>query len=114
MPHFVIDCSEDIIALKQPLEILQEVYNTADESGLFTVGDVKVRLNPYKNYIVGGKQDSFIHVFAFIMEGRTTEEKFDLSKKVVAKLKFMFPTIPIISINISDFEKATYCNKTMV
>jgi len=26
----------------------------------------------------------------------------------------MFPDFPIISINIRDFEKATYCNKSMV
>ncbi len=114
MPHFIIDCSEDIATLKQPLEIIQEVYNTADTSGLFTKGDVKVRLNPFKDYIVGGKQDSFIHVFAYIMQGRTTQEKAELSNKIVAKLKSMFPDISIISINISDFEKDTYCNKTMV
>jgi 5-carboxymethyl-2-hydroxymuconate isomerase len=29
-------------------------------------------------------------------------------------LKLIFPDVPIISINIRDFEKATYCNKSMV
>ncbi|MGH2666602.1 5-carboxymethyl-2-hydroxymuconate Delta-isomerase [Flavobacterium sp.] len=114
MPHFILDCSSDIPLLKQPIEILQEIYNTAEETGLFTTGDVKVRLNPFTDYIVGGKKDSFIHVFAYIMEGRTTEQKNNLSKKIVSKLKSMFPDIPIISINIKDFEKSTYCNKTMV
>ena len=48
------------------------------------------------------------------MEGRTTSKKSNLSKEVIRELKTMFPNIPIISINIRDFEKATYCNKSMV
>lgn len=115
MPHFVIDCSENILTIQQPDKIIQDVHRSACNSGLFDHADIKVRLNPYKEYyLVGGKQDDFIHVFANIMEGRTTEQKANLSRLIVAKLKALFPTIPFIAINISDFEKATYCNKTMV
>lgn len=114
MPHFIIDCSEHIAELKNPKEIIQEVYNTANETGLFAEGDIKVRINPFKDYIVGGSTKDFIHVFSYIMEGRNTEQKSNLSKQIVAKLKSMFPEVPIISANIKDFEKASYCNKTMV
>ena len=114
MPHFVIDCSEHIIKLKSPEEIIQQVYNTADASGLFTKGDIKVRINPFQYYTVGNTSDDFIHVFGNIMEGRTADQKKKLSESIVSKLKSMFPDVPIISINIRDFEKATYCNKTMV
>ena len=48
------------------------------------------------------------------MEGRNTLQKKNLSEKIVTELKLMFPEVPIISINIRDFEKATYCNKSMV
>ncbi|CAM1350262.1 hypothetical protein TASCI_10098 [Tenacibaculum ascidiaceicola] len=41
-------------------------------------------------------------------------KKKNLSEKIVTELKLMFPEVPIISINIRDFEKATYCNKSMV
>ena len=115
MPHFVIDCSEPILELLDPKTLLQEIHETAVASTLFAEADIKVRLNPFKeHYIVGGKKDDFIHVFANIMEGRTTEQKAHLSKLMVSKLKHFFPEVPIISINIRDFEKATYCNKTMV
>lgn len=114
MPHFVIDCSENIIRKKTPQEIMQKVYDTADLTGLFAKSDIKVRINPFRHYIVGNKQDDFIHVFANIMEGRNTTQKKKLSENIVSKLKAMFPEVPIISINIRDFEKATYCNKSMV
>lgn len=113
MPHFVIDCSENIIEIKPPQEIMKEVYQTAESTGLFSKGDIKVRINPFKYFDIADAND-FIHVFANIMEGRNADQKSDLSRKVVGKLKEMFPEVPIISMNIRDFEKSSYCNKTMV
>ena len=114
MPHFVIDCSENIIKLKSPEEIIQTVYDAAESTNLFDHGDIKVRINPYKYYTIGNTKDDFIHVFANIMEGRNNNQKKDLSKKIVIELKLLFPDVPIISINIRDFEKDTYCNKSIV
>jgi 5-carboxymethyl-2-hydroxymuconate isomerase len=32
MPHFVIDCSENIVKIKSPEEIIQKVYDTAEST----------------------------------------------------------------------------------
>ncbi|OIQ37257.1 MAG: 5-carboxymethyl-2-hydroxymuconate isomerase [Bacteroidetes bacterium MedPE-SWsnd-G1] len=114
MPHFILDCTEQILKVQEPGVILQEVFETAFETGLFERNDIKVRLNPFQHSLVQGGDSDFIHVFGNIMEGRTDAQKADLSKRVVSKLKEMFPNVPIISMNIEDFEKASYCNKTMV
>lgn len=114
MPHLIIDCSEEIVRLKSPDEIMQNVYNSAASSNLFKLGDIKVRINPFQYYNTGNSKDNFIHVFGNIMEGRTTAQKSMLSKIIITNLKMLFPDVPIISINIRDFEEATYCNKTMV
>ena len=114
MPHFVIDCSENIIKIKSPEVIIQKVYDTAESTDLFDQGDIKVRINPFKYYTIGNTKDDFIHIFANIMEGRTVSQKKNLSERIVTELKLIFPDVPIISINIRDFEKATYCNKSMV
>ena len=81
---------------------------------MFDKGDIKVRINPFKYYNIGNTEDDFIHIFANIMEGRTAAQKKDLSERIITELNLMFPDVPIISINIRDFEKATYCNKSMV
>ncbi|MEM7550800.1 MAG: 5-carboxymethyl-2-hydroxymuconate Delta-isomerase [Bacteroidota bacterium] len=114
MPHFVIDCSENIIKIKSPKEIIQKVYDTAESTDLFDKGDIKVRINPFEYYNIGNTKDDFIHIFANIMEGRNVSQKKNLSERIITELKLMFPDVPIISINIRDFEKATYCNKSMV
>lgn len=114
MPHFIIDCSEEIITQKTPDEIMQAVYDTAEATGLFAENDIKVRINPYKYYRLGKTKKHFIHIFANIMEGRTAEQKAYLSRKIIESLNKMFPSISILSINIREFEKATYCNKSLI
>lgn len=114
MPHFTIDCSENILELKTAEEIMQAVYEVAEATGLFAENDIKVRLNLYKYYQLGKTKKEFIHIFGNIMEGRTTEQKADLSRKIIEKLNGMFPDISILSMNVREFEMATYSNKSLI
>ena len=81
MPHFIIDCSESVIQQKSPDEIMQAVYDVAEVSGLFAEDDIKVRLRPYQYFKLGKNKKDFIHIFGNIMEGRSAEQKANLSKK---------------------------------
>lgn len=69
MPHFVIDCFENIIKIKSPKEIIQKVYDTAESTNLFDKGDVKVRINPFEYYNIANAKDDFIHICKYY--GRT-------------------------------------------
>ena len=114
MPHFVLDCSESVLEIHPEEQIIQQVHNVANSTQLFNEGDINVRVNIYKQYLVGNKKEDFIRVFANIMEGRSVEQKADLSKKVVQMLATMFPNVPNIGMSVSEFEKATYCNRNMI
>lgn len=114
MPHFVIHCSENITRIHSKAEIMQRVFDQATASELFKKGDIKVRILAFDEFIAGEGSDDFIHVFANIMQGRTEEQKANLSHRIVSVLKGLFPQVPIISMNIRDFEKSSYRNKTMV
>ena len=114
MPHFIIHCSENILSLKSEEEILRLVHDTADATGLFKKGDIKVRIQSFKNFLVGGTRSDFIHVFGNIMEGRTIEQKADLSRRIIIQMTAVFPEVPVVSMNISEFEKSTYCNREMI
>ncbi len=114
MPHFIIDCSENIIQQKSPDEIMQAVYEVAEATGLFAANDIKVRLRPYQYFRLGEGKKDFIHIFGNMMEGRSTEQKANLSRKIMERLNEMFPDISILSMNIREFEKATYSNKALI
>lgn len=113
MPHFIIECSENIIKNKPAEQIMQTFFEAAESSGLFNKADIKVRIKPYTDYMLAEGKENFLHVFAHIMQGRTTEQKKALSKKITESLHEFLPGLSVLSINVSDFEAATYYNKAM-
>jgi len=114
MPHFIIDCTENVLKMQEPQVVLEAVFEAAFSTGLFVRNDIKVRLNPFVYSLVQGASDDFIHVFGNIKEGRNGKQKAALSKVIVSKLNSMFLDVPIISMNSRDFTKESYYNKTMM
>ena len=114
MPHFIVDCSQQILQLQDEQTILTRLHRVANASGLFEEPDIKVRLNAFATYAVGGSRDDFIHVFAWIMQGRSVEQRAALSKSVIEALSELFPQVPRIAINVAEFERATYFNRAML
>jgi len=114
MPHFIIDCSKNILKSHSQKEIIVQVYNSAISTKLFHKNDIKVRINFFKKYLTGDKKEDFIHVFSNIMKGRTNEQKLNLSKTIVKDLSSMLPSVSNIGTNVIEFEKATYFNKNML
>ncbi|MBP2616880.1 5-carboxymethyl-2-hydroxymuconate Delta-isomerase [Chryseobacterium jejuense] len=114
MPHFIIECSQDILQQRTPDEIMDAVYSVAESTGLFAVNDIKVRLQPYQYYRLGEGKKKFLHVFGHIMQGRSTEQKANLSKLISTQLTELLPDVSFLSVNINEFETATYSNKALV
>jgi 5-carboxymethyl-2-hydroxymuconate isomerase len=114
MPHFIIDCSENLVEQESPEAIMQAVYDVAEATGLFALNDIKVRLRPYHYFKLGKGKRDFIHIFGYIMEGRSTEQKANLSRRIIKRLNEMFPDTSILSVNIGEFQKATYSNKALI
>ena len=114
MPHFIIDCSKNILKSHSQKEIIVQVYNSAISTKLFHKNDIKVRINFFKKYLTGDKKEDFIHVFSNIMKGRTIEQKLKLSKVIIQDLSLIFPLVPNIGTNVIEFEKATYFNRNML
>jgi len=114
MPHIIIDCTENIIKQQPPQKVLNAVFEAAFATALFGKKAIKVRMNPFQYSLTQDESQDFIHVFAHIMEGRTTPQKQQLSKNIVSVLTELYPNIDIISVQINDIEKATYCNKNLI
>ena len=114
MPHFVIDCSPSILEQQDWQTLLSIVHDTADATGLFDAGNIKVRVRPYEYSTVGNEPGDFLHVFGYIMQGRTVQQRAELSEAIIRELKMLFPEVPIVSMNVMEFEQATYCNRNLV
>ena len=114
MPHFITDCSESIFKLRPEESIIENIHLAAKSTGLFSEHDIKVRVHSFNKYSTGNNAVDFIHVFAHIMEGRTDEQKLNLSKIIVQGLVSIFPTVPNIGTNIIEFENSNYFNRNML
>lgn len=114
MPHFVMDCSRGVLQQRSEEEIIARLHRVVNATGLFEEPDIKVRVNSFPVYAVGGGKEDFIHVFSHIMQGRTIGQRANLSKRIVAELADMFPAVHRIATNVTEFEKATYFNREML
>ena len=114
MPHFIIHCSADVLEVHSEQALNQQVHAIARDSGLFTESDIKVRVQAFDKFTVGGQANAFIHVFASIMQGRTVEQRAALSKAVVSRLIELCPQVENIAMNVDEFEKSTYCNRAQL
>lgn len=114
MPHFVIECSKNVLDM-QPAEVIMDtVYRAAESTGLFAENDIKVRLHPYELYRLGTGKTSFLHIFGSIMSGRATEQRANLSMVITQQLAPLLPDVSFLSINIDEFERATYSNRSLI
>lgn len=113
MPHLIIECSEEIIANCNPDEIVEKVYHTVVSTPSFEK-NAMVRINTFKHYSTMGSKQDFIYVFANVLEGRSTEKRKKLSENIVKLLMELFPDVPKISMNIREFERATFINNAML
>lgn len=113
MPHLVVECSENVLTMKSPDEMVGSIYKTATATDGFP-NNVMVRIIPFQHYTTIGSKDDFIFICAHILEGRTLEQKQALSKNIIKMLKNMFPEIPKISMIIREFERASFINNSMV
>ncbi|NLR82370.1 5-carboxymethyl-2-hydroxymuconate Delta-isomerase [Chitinophaga eiseniae] len=114
MPHFVIECSNNVLEQQSPELIMDTVYQAAESTGLFAENDIKVRITPFSHYKLGHGKDSFLHIFASIMGGRTTEQKSQLSTVIIQQLAPLLPEVSFLSINVDDFDRDTYCNRALI
>ncbi|WP_232815982.1 hypothetical protein [Chryseobacterium capnotolerans] len=84
MPHFIIECSQDILQQRTPDEIMDAVYSVAESTGLFAVNDIKIRLQPYQYYQLGE------HKKTFSMSSDTLCRDAVLNKKLIFQSKYQY------------------------
>ncbi|MGB0580875.1 MAG: 5-carboxymethyl-2-hydroxymuconate Delta-isomerase [Limisphaerales bacterium] len=114
MPHCILDCSQTIETHAPLDDIIKTVHDAAVDSGLFGQGDVKVRARLFEHYTIGGEKKDFLHIIAYILSGRSEEQREDLSRRIIVALKELLPNVPVLSIDVREINRATYNNRNTV
>jgi len=111
MPHCIVECTR-AVAGQVPVErLMRAVHDAALASGLFTVGDVKIRVLVHEHSLVGGIDADFVHVFAYVLTGREEADRKKLSASVVRGLAALLPGVQAISCDVREMNRATFSNR---
>jgi len=112
MPHAIIEYSDNLNPAVQDQQLLALVHQTLIESGLLAPENLKTRLWPVAQFKVGlmnaADQPSFMHVKIYLLEGRTMQQKQDLSDVLLAAISKTMPQISQLTVDIREMVKETY------
>lgn len=111
MPHFVIHTDTAFLSDKDAKHLMRTVIDEAKSTGLFPTSVVKSRIIPFEHSLMEGEEQDLLHIVAWIMGGRTTEQKKSLADRIVLCLEGLYPELNTISIDVRDIDPATYSNK---
>lgn len=110
MPHLIIEYSNNISSKDTFQEITQAAHEAMIQSGLFSPADIKTRSYMAEDFLVGekGRQGSFVHARIYLLEGRTTREKQNLSEQLRDTLRLHLKNVDQLSVDIRELKKDTY------
>lgn len=111
MPHFVIDCSADVLELIPAESLLKAVHDSAHDSDLFDEENIKVRIQSFEHALVGGEPKSFVHVAGDILDGRSTDNKAQLAQSILTTLSGLMPYLKTITVGIREYQRAVYAKR---
>lgn len=111
MPHFTIEYAAPIAKDVNVQNLVEDVFKTADRSGLFSRSAIKARALCVENYWIGGGSQSFVHVHVRLLPGRTTDQKKALSQSVFETIAGVVSKDVAISIEVNDLDAETYTKR---
>ncbi|MBJ8434479.1 5-carboxymethyl-2-hydroxymuconate Delta-isomerase [Acinetobacter pittii] len=86
MPHVIVDYSENLTGLNAK-QLLEEINTSLVETELFSPEDIKSRARKDDVFLIGlGADQAYIHVKAYILSGRTAEQKQLMGEQLLAAL----------------------------
>lgn len=110
MPHLILEYSANIESNIIQSKVINHLHSGMINSGLFNPNDVKSRSYATQNFAVGAKgiKGSFGHVSIYLLEGRTQEQKINLTKSIKDLLAKHLSGVDHLSVDIRDMARDTY------
>ena len=108
MPHILIERSTEGHAHFDAAALMRALHDAAAGTGVVQAADLKIRATAYAEYLVAGRRDGFCHVSLYLLEGRTPEQKVQLSEALRAAMVALLPQTKSLSVDIRDMDAVAY------
>ncbi len=111
MPHLVVSYAKPLEQKVDVKTLAQNIWDGANESGLFNGPAIKVRMQPITDYINGVDNKLFVHVDFSLFIGRTDEQKKHMNQCVFDKISALVEDDVAISVLPIDMDKPNYLKR---
>ena len=113
MPHVIIEHS--IKAFDQSLNqrILASVAKVIEQTLLFNIDNIKVRLHPVSDYLLAKDLEQFIHIQCRIHIGRSEAQKTQLSQAVLDAITGYTKLKTVITVEVVDMDTSSYSKQVI-
>ncbi|GAK86726.1 5-carboxymethyl-2-hydroxymuconate delta-isomerase [Vibrio ponticus] len=90
--------------------LLEDLHHAALQSALFDTPSLKSRARRYHDWLIGEEADSvdFIHVTFELLDGRSADQKRELSRLLMSVLQQQASHIRSLTINIRDMDRECF------
>ncbi|GLO62167.1 5-carboxymethyl-2-hydroxymuconate isomerase [Vibrio sp. MACH09] len=110
MPNLVLEYTNSVDERVNIQGLLEDLHQVAIDSDLFQAIDVKSRALRCHHWLIGELSDSedFIHITFELLDGRTQEQKQQLSANLMAVLTEQASGVKSLSVNMRDMDRSTF------
>lgn len=107
MPHCLIEYSQNLNQ-QSVQNLLEAVFDGIEQSGLFERSHIRVRAMAFADFLLARPNEAFVHVTIRLHQGRSPEQRKQLSSKVLqALLKLGFNNTSI-TVETVEMDTASY------
>ena len=108
MPHIIIEYSSSLATTNEIPPILQAVHRAVVATELFQPSHIKIRALAVEQFLIGGKDQTFIHGQLRIKSGRSTAQKKRLSEQVLQALCEQSWQPDVVTVEVLDMDNDSY------
>jgi len=110
MPNLVLEYSNTADERLNVQGLLEDLHRVTLNCGLFDADSVKSRSLRSHNWLIGDAGDSvdFIHISFELLDGRTAEQKRELSRQLMTVLQDQASHVHSLTVNIRDMDKECF------
>ncbi len=113
MPHLVLEHSTELAESHDVAALVQELFQTAVDSGVFGAEDIRARSVACDNTVTGAAKPGFAHLILRMMAGRPEDVRLRLAEDLLAVMQRHLPEVGALSVAPEEIKRETYARRVI-
>lgn len=108
MPHFILEHANALPTEQDITDAMDIALERGASMDFLGRDNIKVRVTPHSHVLFGDGRTSFLHITAYILDGRSDAQKSELATALLDGLGARFPNIESLTVDVRDMNRVAY------